>query len=144
MDVLRISASDTYEIRNLVLRPGLPVKTCHFDGDKDEQSFHLGAFVEKRLVSVASFYLENNPTFSDQYQYRLRGMATVPEQRKKGFSEALLRMAYPIIKQNFCSLLWCNARLSAQGFYEKAGFQTHGEIFEIEGIGPHILMSIKI
>ena len=71
-------------------------------------------------------------------------MATLPDYRSQGLSQALLRMAFPIIKQNFCTLLWCNARISAKGFYEKVGFEPKGEIFEVEGIGPHILMWTKI
>jgi ribosomal protein S18 acetylase RimI-like enzyme len=68
-------------------------------------------------------------------------MATLPEFQNKGLSSELLEMAFPIIKQNFCSLLWCNARVSAVGFYEKVGFtKANNNIFEIEEIGPHILM----
>lgn len=144
MNVLRISAHDTIEIRHQMLRPGLPKEECHFPGDTDEQTFHLGAFVDKKLVSVASFFFENCPDFKDEYQYRLRGMATLPDFQHQGLSSALLRMAFPIIKQNFCSLLWCNARIAAVGFYENVGFEKYGEQFDIPGIGPHILMSKKI
>ena len=52
--------------------------------------------------------------------------------------------AFPIIKQNFCDRVWCNARTSAKGFYETMDFESLGDTFEIEGVGPHILMSRKI
>ncbi|MDC1173991.1 GNAT family N-acetyltransferase [Bacteriovoracaceae bacterium] len=144
MKVLRINASDTYEIRNQMLRPGLPIESCHFDGDDDEQTFHLGAFVENKLVSVASFFFEKNPTFEDPYQYRLRGMATLPDYQKQGLSRELLKMAFPIVKQNMCSLLWCNAREVATGFYQTVGFEKIDNQFEIEGIGPHFLMYKRV
>lgn len=140
MKVLRINASDTYHIRNLVLRPGKPVEACHFKDDEDEQTFHLGAFIDSKLVSVASFYFEKNPKLEEEYQYRLRGMATLEEHRGKGLSSSLLKTAFPIIKQNFCQLLWCNARTSAQGFYQKVGFEKIGEEFNIPEVGPHYLM----
>ncbi|WP_372653772.1 GNAT family N-acetyltransferase [Halobacteriovorax sp.] len=140
MKVLRINASDTYHIRNLVLRPGRPVEDCHFEHDDDEQTFHLGAFIDSQLVSVASFYFEKNPKLVEEYQYRLRGMATLPEHRGKGLSSSLLRTAFPIIEQNFCQLLWCNARSTAQGFYQKVGFERTGEEFDVPTIGPHYLM----
>ena len=140
MKVLRINASDTYQIRNLVLRPGRPVEDCYFTHDDDEQTFHLGAFIDSQLVSVASFYFERNETLEDEYQYRLRGMATLPEHRGKGLSSSLLKTAFPIIKQNFCKLLWCNARSEAQGFYQKVGFEKVGEEFEIPTVGPHYMM----
>jgi hypothetical protein len=38
--------------------------------------------------------------------------------------------------------VWCNARTPAVGFYEKLGFSTIGEEFELPPIGPHYLMEI--
>ena len=142
MKVLRITAQDTYPIRQKVLVPDHSLQKAKFENDDDEDiSFHLGAFVDGQLVSVASFFYERNPLFPDQHQYQLRGMATLPEFQNQGLSSELLNMAFPIIKQNFCTLLWCNARLSAMGFYEKVGFKkTSDEIFELEEIGSHILM----
>lgn len=146
MKVLRINAVDTYPIRQQVLVPDHDIKKVKFENDDDEDiSFHLGAFKDSQLVSVASFYYERNTLFSDQHQYQLRGMATLPQFQGQGLSRQLLAMAFPIIKQNFCSLLWCNAKTTAIGFYEKVGFEAYdGNVFEIEGIGPHILMFKKI
>jgi GNAT superfamily N-acetyltransferase len=129
-----------------MLRPNGTLQDCVFRGDDDELTFHLGAFVDGRLASVASFYFENKAEFEAQHphQYRLRGMATLPEFQGQGLSSALLKTAFPLIKQNQCTLLWCNARVSAEGFYKKVGFVPHGEIFEIPHIGPHRLMSIEI
>jgi GNAT superfamily N-acetyltransferase len=144
MEVLRIKAIDTYPIRHKMLRPSGTVEDCMFQGDHDELTFHLGAFVDKKLVSVASFYFEKHPAFSEAYQYRLRGMATLPEYQGQGYSSALLRTAFPVIKQNQCSLLWCNAREKALGFYQKVGFNATGELFGIPNIGKHMLMSVRI
>lgn len=144
MEVKRISAKDTYRIRQLMLRPGGTQKDCEFKSDFDDITFHLGAFVDNKLVSVASFYFEKHPHIDGPYHFRLRGMATIPEYQRQGLSLSLLKTAFPFIKQNLCSILWCNARVSAIGFYEKVGFIKHGEIFEIADIGPHQLMSISI
>lgn len=145
LDILRINPSDTYEIRNLMLRPGAPVSECMFAGDDDDQTFHLGAFIDSKLVSVASFYFENHPEIVDhEYQYRLRGMATLETHQRQGLSKALLKMAFPIIKQNQCTLLWCNARTTAKGFYETVGFVSIGEEFNIADVGPHFLMKKDI
>ena len=127
-----------------MLRPNGTLEDCIFQGDNDELTFHLGAFVDKKLVSVASFYFERNIKFPNPYQYRLRGMATLPEYQGQGLSSALLRTAFPVIKQNQCTLLWCNAREKATGFYAKVGFIQDGDFFNIPNIGKHILMSIKI
>lgn len=146
MKVLRISASDTYPIRQQVLVPDHDLQKVKFENDDDEDlSFHLGAFKDSKLVSVASFYYERNPRFPDQHQYQLRGMATLPAYERQGLSSELLNMAFPVIKQNFCTLLWCNAKVSAVGFYEKVGFKKVDDVvFDIEGIGPHVLMMKSI
>jgi len=144
LKVLRISPGDTTDIRHQMLRAGRPREEAIFPGDENDQTFHLGAFVQNKLVSVASFYFECHPDLADQYQYRLRGMATLPDFQRQGLSSALLKMAFPIIKQNLCTLVWCNARSGALGFYQKVGFEKTGEEFEIETVGPHHLMFKKI
>jgi GNAT superfamily N-acetyltransferase len=144
MEVLRIKSIDTYPIRHKMLRPNGTIEDCIFQGDNDELTFHLGAFVDKKLVSVASFYFEKHPSFEDAYQFRLRGMATLPDFQGRGLSSALLRTAFPVIRQNQCSLLWCNAREKALGFYTRVGFKPCGELFTIQNIGKHMLMSIKL
>jgi predicted GNAT family N-acyltransferase len=123
-----------------MLRPDSPIERCKFAGDEEDQTFHLGAFMDNKLVSVASFYFEKHPDLEEPFQFRLRGMATLPDYQHKGLSTELLKMAFPIIKQNFCHLVWCNARVTAVEFYQKVGFEKVGEQFDIPGIGPHLLM----
>ncbi|MBT3585000.1 MAG: GNAT family N-acetyltransferase [Halobacteriovoraceae bacterium] len=143
MKVLQINANDTIPIRHRMLRKNQTTKECVYPGDAEDQTFHLGAFEEGRLVSVASFYFQNNPKFEEPLQYRLRGMATLPENQKKGSSSALLKIAFPLVKQNQGSLVWCNAREAAVGFYKKVGFEVSGKKFNIPGIGEHFLMFKK-
>ena len=140
MKVLRISSRDTYPLRQKLLRPSGTLEDCIFEGDDEEQTFHLGAFIGGKLVSVSSFYFESHQNFDAKFQYRLRGMATHPDYQKKGFSSSLLKTGFPIVKQNLCSIVWCNARSPVVGFYEKLGFKIVGNRFEISKIGPHLLM----
>jgi len=144
IDIRRVSAEDTYPIRKQMLRQNAPMEACKFPGDHDDLTFHLGAFFEGKLVSVASFYFENNDSIEAPHQFRLRGMATLPEYHGQGFSSALLRTAIPLIKRSHCDTLWCNARKTALGFYQKVGFEEIGDFFEIQGIGEHKLMLRKI
>lgn len=140
MEVKQISAEDTYSIRHQVLRKGMPFDSVKFNGDESEQTFHLGAFEDGKLVSVSSFYFEGHPGIKGENHFRLRGMATLPEFRGRGLSKALLKTAFPLIRKNFCDKVWCNAREAAQEFYQKVGFQSKGEKFEIPRIGRHQLM----
>jgi predicted GNAT family N-acyltransferase len=144
MDVRQIDSKDTLELRSIVLREGRPLEECHFENDDKDQTFHLGAFIDEKLVSVASFYLEKHPELPGDYHYRLRGMATAQDFRGQGLSSALLRTAFPLIKKNSVNLVWCNARSSATGFYHKVGFELVGEEFDIAGVGPHYMMFINI
>lgn len=144
MDVRQIDSKDTLQLRSQILREGRPLDQCQFEGDNEDQTFHLGAFIDEKLVSVASFYLDKHPELSGEYHYRLRGMATAQEFRRQGLSSALLRTAFPMIKKNSVHLVWCNARSSAIGFYHKVGFEKVGSEFEIPDVGPHYLMFIEI
>ncbi len=72
--------------------------------------------------------------------WRLRSMATAPELQGGGVGSAVLRLALDKVRQAGGALLWCNARLPARGFYERAGFSAFGSAWEEEAIGPHIVM----
>ena len=145
MDVKQIDFKDTYPIRHQMLRPGRAIETCHFQGDDDELTFHLGSYIDEKLASVASFYFKKHPAIiEEEYQYQLRGMATLSEYQNKGLSSALLKAAFPIIQNNHVKLLWCNARVEASGFYEKVGFKKISDLFEIPDVGSHYLMVKKI
>lgn len=144
MEVKQIEAKDTYNIRHEILRPEGSIEECKFDGDENEVTFHLGAYIDDELCSVASFYLDSHPDIKEEYQFRLRGMATVKAHQGKGLSRALLKTAFPLIKKNHVNTLWCNARTSAVGFYEKVGFEIISDEFDIPTIGPHFLMVKKL
>jgi predicted GNAT family N-acyltransferase len=140
MEVKQIDAKDTIKLRHKVLRSNSDVSTCHYEGDDDEATFHLGAYIDDKLASIASFYLDNHPQIDETYQFRLRGMATLEKYQGQGLSSALLKTAFPLIKKNHVKTLWCNARSSSIGFYNKVGFEAVGDEFEIPDIGPHFVM----
>ena len=64
---------------------------------------------------------------------------------RKSSSEdhALVNLMLEDLKTNTTKLVWCNARTTACGFYEKLGFEKSGPEFEIPGIGKHFIM-IKV
>ena len=136
-----IPAEKTYKVRQPVLRPGRPAKECEFEGDFREGTFHLGLYIGPQLIAVASFMpaISKNFTFKDQFQ--LRGMAVLPQFKGKGFGLALLKEGENRLKNiTTTPFLWFNARDYAIGFYEKSGYKTFGEKFDIPGVCPHIVM----
>ena len=65
-------------------------------------------------------------------------MATEPSEQRKGLGALVLYAAIDHLKKKTDSeILWCNARITAFGFYEKMGFKILGERFDIPNLGPH-------
>jgi len=138
-----ITAEQTLPIRQSVLRPGRPEKECIFDGDDAPQTFHLGAFTEEKLVGIASFVVDTHSHFSGQ-QYRLRGMAVLPEYRGKACGKKLVAHGEKMIQEKGFDILWFNAREVAINFYNGLGFISAGEPFEIPTVGTHLIMFKKL
>lgn len=145
MTVRPISAAETRPLRGAVLRPGQPPARLVYPGDDAEGSFHAGAFVDGDLVGIATVYPEPMPhapeaDIDPSNAFRLRGMATKPGLQGQGIGREVLGRCIDHVRAAGADVLWCNARVGALGFYQRLGFQTIGDEFEIEGIGPHYVM----
>ncbi|MBL7938704.1 MAG: GNAT family N-acetyltransferase [Flavobacteriales bacterium] len=140
MRVRFIKAQDTHALRLKVLRPGGLLEDVDFANDRLVGAFHLGLQIGEHRISVGSFYPEPHPELNGWKQFRLRGMATHPDFQGQGAGARLLRFALEHLKAQHADLLWCNARVKAVPFYERAGLAVHGERFEIPGIGGHYVM----
>ncbi len=141
--VKQISAEETLELRQKVLRPNQPPENSVYPLDQQPNSGHFGYFENGKLVSIASVFLEpreNGPVDG----WRLRGMATLPEFRSQGFGQKVLSATRKHVLQKKGSEIWCNARTTASGFYTRLGFRVlTPEPFDIPGIGPHVVMNIQ-
>ncbi len=140
MIVKRIEREMTYQIRHCVLRQNQPFDACKFETDNIAGTFHLGAFLDDKLVSIATFCPEKQQAFTVEKQMRLRAMATLDQYRLQGAGSAIISYAESMLEKDGIAVLWCNARTSAQGYYHKLGFKTHGDVFDYPPIGPHIVM----
>lgn len=140
MEIKLIAADQTYDIRHQVLRPNQTLDACHYPLDFLQGTIHTGAFIEGQLISIASFFIENSPEFDAINQYRLRGMATLPEFRKHQAGSSQVKFAEEIMKSYGVDLWWCNARTTVSAYYEKLGLTITGSVFDIDPIGPHVLM----
>jgi len=139
--IKEIPASQIYAVRREVLRPGKPPEECVVPGDTLDSTLHLGLFEDQQLVAVVSFMKSSSNKFDHQHQYQLRGMAVLENYMGKGYGAALLQEGEKKLrKRETPLLLWFNARDYAVGFYEKFGYQTIGEKFDIPGVCEHIVM----
>lgn len=148
LEALRIDAHDTHDLRERVLRPGHP-EECVYPGDDDELTLHVGAFDHAgELVAIASVYREDAPSSkaadaaeaSHGVAWRLRGVATEPSVRRHGAGRIMLSRIEEHVRAHDGSLMWCNARIGAIGFYATLGWKVVSDRFDIPRVGPHVVM----
>lgn len=143
MVIQPISASLTRPLRHLVLWPHLPsVSDCTTDVDDREDTIHLGAFQDGQLVAIGTFFPQGSPKLKATRPFRLRAMASHPQSRGTGAAMALIQYSLRMLPALGADALWCDARIAAVGFYEKAGLMALPEVYEVPSIGPHQFMFI--
>jgi GNAT superfamily N-acetyltransferase len=139
--VREVAATEVIAVRWPVLRPGYPRDSAIFAGDDAPETRHFGTFADGVLASVASIYrapLPECPNVAEAWQ--LRGMATLPEYRGRGFGRLILVACENASRAGGAELIWCNARVSAAAFYARHGWQILGGEFDIPTVGPHFRM----
>ena len=144
VEINKVDAKKVRPLRHSELRKGQDFSTTSYLEDYEVDTFHMACIVDKKIVTCATFYPEKFIKIKSDNTYRLRGMATVSNFQRKGYATDLMRESFKEIKEKESDLLWCNARLVAVNFYESLGFKIIGEVFDIEGIGPHYYMYKEI
>lgn len=139
-----ISAEQTRPLRHRILRPNQDFAETLYPMDTHAETFHIGAIQEGKIVGVLSMYPENREGRFSKQRMRLRGMAVDLDLQNHGIGRQLVHFALTQAEQREKIEVWCNARTSAVGFYQKLGFAIKGEEFEIAGIGPHYVMSLDL
>ena len=140
MDVRPITAAQARTVRLPVLRAGMSLASAIFDHDDDPGARHFGAFDGARLVGVATFFPEPCPGRPEAPAWRLRGMATLGDMQGRGAGRALAAEGVSAAAAAGATVIWCNARVSARGFYEKLGYVAVGDEFELPASGRHHVM----
>lgn len=145
VEVRFISADETRPLRAAILRPGQSPETLIYPGDDADETAHFGAYRGGELIGIASVYREpvpreNGSGEDDPNAWRLRGMATITSMRGRGYGRMILEKCVEHVAREGGTVLWCNARTTAAGFYETLGFHIIGHEFDIPGIGAHFVM----
>lgn len=139
--IKKIAASETYPLRHAILRQNEPIEKCIYPHDTDATTLHFGLFENELLVGIVSIFETKKDLFEDVKQFQIRGMAVLESHQKKGYGAVLIQHALDdYLKKEKEFLIWFNARVIAIGFYEKLGFETTGNAFEIVPIGMHYIM----
>ncbi|MFR9756949.1 GNAT family N-acetyltransferase [Streptomyces sp. TR06-5] len=144
-----VPVADILDLRWQVLRPGLPRDAAVFPEDEQPGAFHIAAYDDAEpapgaaggVSGCGSFFPEACPAVPGDGAYRIRGMASAPGQRGRGFGAAVLDAGTREAAARGARLMWCNGRTGARGFYERHGYTTVGDEFVIEGVGPHFVFA---
>ncbi|KAI1380435.1 GCN5-like N-acetyltransferase [Hypoxylon crocopeplum] len=141
-----ISAADTYALRHAVLWPNKPLSYAQLPDDIAGQ--HFGAFAlissdadksdkheSGELVSIISLFIDDESGAA-----RFRKFATSPAWQGKGVGSALLAYTIEAAVRAGATSIWCDARQSALGFYQRFGMGGEGEVFFKEEV-PYLRMS---
>ncbi|ALJ01608.1 hypothetical protein DC20_20600 [Rufibacter tibetensis] len=125
MEIRKISAAQTWPLRQQVMWPEKPLTFVQLPDDK--AGFHFGLFVNQELVSVISLFIEVNHA-------QFRKFCTLVPFQGQGYGQKLLQHVLDFAFTHQVSSIWCHARTSACAFYLKAGMQVQGEKFIRSGI----------
>lgn len=128
MDSIEIQKVNTNQILDIRHRVLWPDRSPDFvKVDEDDSGFHFGLYFNQKLVSVISLFAVGD-------SIRFRKFATLPEFQGKGLGSRLLEHAIDFAIQNQYASIWCDARTSALGFYERFGFRKFSAPFFKEHI----------
>ncbi|SFL21907.1 GNAT family N-acetyltransferase [Geodermatophilus ruber] len=134
--VERVPVELTLPLRSAVLRDGGP---AGMPGDDDPATVHLAArTADGRIACVARLSPAPCPWRPEaRAPWQLRGMATDPAVRGSGAGRALVRDGLARVAARGGDLVWCDARETAVGFYERMGFTVVAGPYDKPGIGRH-------
>ncbi|MEM5474960.1 GNAT family N-acetyltransferase [Pacificibacter sp. AS14] len=128
VEIRSITAQQTLDLRQRVLWPNKSRAEMHLPGD--ENALNFGAYQNEVLVGIGSFFRDPDAASV----FRLRKMAVEPKLHGQGIARRLIFAARTELKTKGATLIWCDARLSAAGFYQKCGFKIDTEVFQKSGM----------
>ncbi|KAK7990889.1 hypothetical protein PG990_015169 [Apiospora arundinis] len=162
-----ITPAETHNLRHRVLWPEKPVSYVQLD--EDDEGHHFAVFLEgtqpplmppnlpqpeeeetaaaapiapqerEEPVSIISIFFAGDDA-NPKKVARFRKFATEPKWQGRGVGSALLRYTIVFAVTEGAESIWCDARTSALGFYQRFGLDAEGEQF-LKGDVPYMKMS---
>ncbi|MCC6795141.1 MAG: GNAT family N-acetyltransferase [Candidatus Hydrogenedentes bacterium] len=137
----KASLDEILPLREAVIIAGTN-RPSEYPGDRDQATFHIGGFVGGENVCCGTFLLTD---WFGETAYQLRGMATREDVRGEGIGVALLAATERfILADTPVRQLWCSARVSAVGFYQRIGWSVVSDVYDVPNVGPHRKMCRRI
>jgi GNAT superfamily N-acetyltransferase len=134
-----VGAEVVRPLRHAVLRSGWPDEESVYPGDDHPSAAHVAVRSgdARDVLAVGTVLSEASPWQPDVPAWRIRGMAAVEQRRGEGLGALVLEALINHVSAHDGGVVWCNARVKASTFYERAGFVTRGGTFDLPGIGEH-------
>jgi len=125
MMIREAALPEVWLLRQKVMYPSENLKSVQLDNDID--GIHLGVYKDSELLSVISL-------FACDKELQFRKFATSDAFQRQGVGTALLQHVMKWAATNDFEIVWCNARLSASGFYKRFGMHAIGESWKKNNI----------
>jgi GNAT superfamily N-acetyltransferase len=134
-----VAAEVVRPLRHAVLRPGWPDDESVYPGDGHPWAAHVAVRSHDgaEVLAVGTVLTQAPPWEPEVPAWRIRGMAAVERRRGQGLGALVLEALIDHVKVHGGGVVWCNARIKASTFYERAGFVAQGDTFDLPGIGEH-------
>jgi GNAT superfamily N-acetyltransferase len=131
--IREIPIAETRVLRQSILRSHETIE--QIAANEPAEAFAVAGFDGERLIAVGIVAPSDEPG-----RWRVRGMATAPGERGRGVGRGVLDALLEHARVAGGTGVWCNARVPARSFYERAGFHACSDVFEVPPIGSHLVM----
>lgn len=135
LTVRAVSLEQTRALRHAVLRPHQTLD--EIAAHEPANAYAVGAFDGDELIAVGFVVPDGGPG-----AWRVRGMATAPQARRRGAGTAVLDALIRHARAQGARRIWCNARTPARSLYERAGMRATSDEFDLPDIGAHFVMEL--
>ena len=139
-----VKSEDLLNLRSKILRNNLDPNLCRFPGDKEINSFHLGAFNGNTLIGGVSVMKNESKKKELPNCFQLRGLFVDKEFQHNGIGKTIVNFVENRLRDSGVNYLWMNARESAVLFYLKLNYSNSKISYVINEIGLHYLMYKKL
>lgn len=139
-----VKSDDLLNLRSKILRNNLDPNLCRFPGDKEINSFHIGAFNGNTLIGGVSVMKNECKKKELPNCFQLRGLFVDKEFQHNGIGKTIVNFVENRLSESGVNYLWMNARESAVLFYLKLNYSNSKISYVINEIGLHYLMYKKL
>lgn len=138
-----VDAGVSRELRRAVLRPHQSLEELERE-ESPGATWFAAIGDDGDAIGSVSIASEASPDGVDGRGFRIRAMATTERMRGRGLGAVLLAASLDHARRELGEYVWCSARNSAGGFYRNAGFVETSDSYDVEHIGEHVRMALRL